>query len=35
MNDTVVFRDSNSRRAFFVNGGMDKGTFLREVCGKM
>ncbi|CRL27350.1 unnamed protein product [Penicillium camemberti] len=35
MNDTVVFRDSNSRRAFFVNGGMDKETFLREVCGKM
>lgn len=34
MNDTVIIRNSNSGRAFFVNGGMDKETFLREDCGK-
>jgi hypothetical protein len=34
MNDTMVFRNSNTGRAFFVHGGMDKETFLREFCGK-
>lgn len=31
--ETVVFRDSNSGRAIFVNGDMDKDR-LREFCEK-
>ena len=34
INDTMVFRNSNAERAFFVHGGTDKETFLREFCGK-
>lgn len=34
MNGTVVFRDSNSDTVLFVNGGMEKETFLGEVRGK-
>jgi hypothetical protein len=33
MNDTMVFRNSNTGPAFFVHGGMDTETFLREFSG--
>ncbi|QQK42864.1 hypothetical protein Pdw03_6765 [Penicillium digitatum] len=31
---TVVLRDSKKSRTVFASGNMDKGTFLREFCGK-
>ncbi|OQD76254.1 hypothetical protein PENANT_c132G09678 [Penicillium antarcticum] len=34
MNETTIYRDSKSGRAFLANGDMDKETFLREFCGK-
>jgi hypothetical protein len=30
MNDTMVFRNSNTGRTFCVHGGMDTETFFRE-----